>query len=310
MNHPSPKSVTTIREFLALIEKAAGTAEHFGFRGQKNRSWNLECGAYRRLRDFDNLNSSRGSDLQEKFLQYHRDRLIRPARNYNFDTRAGREIGDLEVLAKLQHSGAATCLLDFTRNALVALWIACESDEQEGSEVDGKVFVVELSDRSRFREASQNDAREKDNVSRFLSARDDPRSVLSWYWEPPMVDDIATRTLRQHSIFVFGQPVLSEELAYTVIVSGKAKKDILKELESRHNLSSETLFQDLSGFCSANSQTSPLREVGTSSTYYSQGTTAYGQSNFEAAVMEFTEGLCLRPDRADLYLGRAHARTS
>ena len=48
---------------------------------------------------------------------------------------------ELELLADLQHHGAATCLLDFTRGALIALWFACEK-----SETDGKVFVVNTAD--------------------------------------------------------------------------------------------------------------------------------------------------------------------
>ena len=42
----------------------------------------------------------------------------------------------LEVMAQLQHYGAATGLIDFTESALAALWFACK-DEQDKP---GRVF--------------------------------------------------------------------------------------------------------------------------------------------------------------------------
>ena len=44
----------------------------------------------------------------------------------------GRQLSDLEILAELQHFGAATCLIDFSRSALVALWFACQTGFKRG----------------------------------------------------------------------------------------------------------------------------------------------------------------------------------
>src|SRR5438105_1147733 len=52
----------------------------------------------------------------------------------------GRRLTDLELLAVLQHFGAATRLLDFTKNAFSALWFACNSDPAEY----GLVFFARL----------------------------------------------------------------------------------------------------------------------------------------------------------------------
>lgn len=47
-----------------------------------------------------------------------------------------------EILSKMQHYGLPTRLLDVTTNALVALYFACEGDENN----DGAVFVIEPQD--------------------------------------------------------------------------------------------------------------------------------------------------------------------
>ena len=188
--------------------------------------------------------------------------------------------------------------------------MACESELTNGKEVNGKVFAAQLSDRKRFRELSQVDARERGNIRNILSSYDSSRSNLSWYWEPPMVEDIAPRILRQHSIFVFGHPILAEDSVYSVKIAGHAKQGILEELELQHGLSSESLFQDIFGFSSANNHISGLKIVETSVDYFRRGTQAYNQDNYETAILDFTEAVYLRPASAELFVGRAHARAS
>jgi hypothetical protein len=52
----------------------------------------------------------------------------------------GSGLGELELLARLRHHGAATRLLDCSRNAFVALWFACRWEPDQ----DGVLIGFEL----------------------------------------------------------------------------------------------------------------------------------------------------------------------
>ena len=65
-------------------------------------------------------------------LKVNKD-LIKEARRQGHDQKNGQQLSDLELLAELQHFRAATCLIDFTRSALVALWFAVSQTPKKRS---------------------------------------------------------------------------------------------------------------------------------------------------------------------------------
>ena len=301
--------VNSVEEYLDWVREVVDPAGNFAFRGQARAEWSLECGAARRLSRHDDMSSGLTErDLQEKFVQYHRIKLIRPARNYGFGSQQGRELGDLEILAKLQHLGAATCLLDFTRNPLIALWMACENKAEHGH--DARVVAVNYSDRARFRELGQIEAQNKDNLGQILGYfAEGTRSSMSWYWEPPLVEDVAPRIIRQDSLFVLGHAVLPEAGTQSAVISASNKREILEALISQHGLSSESLYKDIYGFAFANSQHSGLQAIAITRDYVESGREAFTQENFEAAIQDFTEAVYLQPQNAATYCFLAHARS-
>lgn len=93
------------------------------FRGQKCCRWQLAASAERRIQaDFGYEIGEIPGDL---YYWYHKN-LIDQIKLKGLHRRETRELFDLEILAELQHYGAATGLLDFSRNSLIALWFACE----------------------------------------------------------------------------------------------------------------------------------------------------------------------------------------
>ena len=88
-------------KFLSKIPSSGG---RYAFRGQEYAEWALESSAVRRL----GLSRSRHS--RDIDFKYHRDELIVPARKAGFGLEDGRELTDLQLLAKLRHFGAAAGL--------------------------------------------------------------------------------------------------------------------------------------------------------------------------------------------------------
>ena len=156
------KSVSEYRrEILAIKEQWPNPA--LAFRGQERADWPLESSAERRLRN--SLASEDGKVTDDLFVEYHKDTLLKKGKLRNYDRREGRHLDELELLADLQHHRAATCLVDFTRNALVSLWFACAEPDK-----DGKVFVANTADVIAFQEVTptdMNDTAIEDILIRF-----------------------------------------------------------------------------------------------------------------------------------------------
>jgi len=157
------------------------------YRGQGNASWSLESGALRRLERGHFLPTD-GKQLRKKIRDYQNTHLLKPLNIID----SGNQRDELR-LAELQHHGAATMLLDFTKSPLVALWFACseELDEDENP-ADGKVFVFDL----------------EDPVNLWKDGRDrkwlKDRKQGNVYFEPD--HSLSPRVAAQQSVFVVCDP--------------------------------------------------------------------------------------------------------
>ena len=107
--------IKTLNEFIKWVESINPNLESelYLFRGLSNEKYQIEASAWRRLP------SSYNRISLDEFLEINRV-LIKEARLQGHDYKNGRKLTDLEVLAELQHLGAATCLIDFTYSAQIA----------------------------------------------------------------------------------------------------------------------------------------------------------------------------------------------
>lgn len=116
------ETVDSIQYFLKIVFSVADKGKHVVFRGQADKDWKLIPSLLRYENKRDN----------SRYIYKHLSK-------YKY-TNIASENGDfIEELVNLQHYGIPTCLLDWTKNALVALFF-CVS---EFFDKDGYVFVID-----------------------------------------------------------------------------------------------------------------------------------------------------------------------
>ena len=167
--HPETMGRSGIKSLNEFINWTAQLeSKDYVFRGVPNETYRIQSSAYRRPKEEDRS--------FKKFLEINKGLIEEAAlRGYDEDKRNGRELKHLEILAELQHFGAATCLIDFTYNALVALWFACQPDskiQDSERQPNGKVFAV-FNKPPRFTKIES--ASLSWTIDRFLQDSDNPQ---------------------------------------------------------------------------------------------------------------------------------------
>lgn len=202
-NHNQSKyEISSLEEYHTAISAISDYCadQSFVFRGQSNSTWELNSSAARRIQkslDFENTDIP-----NEIFCAYH-ERLLENAKLRGFHIKEGRILSDLELLAELQHNHAATCLIDFTKNSLIALWFACSNYRTEKcgkeedpynkinlchpckqADVNGSVFVINTNDHTIFSPISYSDFSKK-SLDFFLKQKegqiaiDNPNEIIN-----------------------------------------------------------------------------------------------------------------------------------
>jgi len=277
------------------------------FRGQGNRKWKLESSADRRLREAKSSLS---------LVEYLTEHLIKPARNEGYARRQDGELNDLELLATLQHQGAATCLLDFTSSFHIALWFACQNIKRSGF-----VFIVDRGDINSFREVTPEQAKDgiknllqpKDTTQRdksestLLASRSDADSHPIYYWQPPPNEN---RIVVQHSCFIFSARPIEGNRYKQIIIDRKDKESIKESLKLYYGLERRTVFRDFTGFASSHGQREPITQVRRSLQWLQSGNRHFQQGKYKDAIASYSEAIGLNPKFAEAYNNRGNAKFS
>lgn len=148
-------------------------------------------------------------NLHKRMIPYIRANYINALRDMiktakkQFPNKYVSTMSDLEILADIQHNGGATCLVDFSKNILTALWFACNTDFSS----DGFVYCYDI----------MNDIIAKDNLSYVKDESCSIESLLAQtYRETNICSNVETRfciweptphsnrIIRQDSVFIFG----------------------------------------------------------------------------------------------------------
>jgi FRG domain len=256
----------SLAEFTSLIQwEWLGPGGLTAWRGQADIDWPLHSGAHRRL-----LHAPQGwvlddSDTLERALVEYEDKLLNSARMAGHGHTGTRDLDDLELLARLQHHGAATRIVDFSSSAIIALWFACRSNPDKW----GVVFCANL-------DAGKHMKTQEDVRRAITTTRADARNTL-FYWYPSA---LSPRIPAQAGMFVWSRACggcdwtslgggqddprwqgstsnLDPEFA-AIAISPELKNALRLRWNDLLGLSEERAFPDFDGFATAHGATQPL----------------------------------------------------
>ena len=233
----------------------------------------------------------------QRLLKKRQNELIERIRS-----RTSKIGGDLEKLVASQHYGAKTNLLDFTENVFVALFFACWRDENE----DGRVVI-------KHRRVFYELATEKDMFP-------DEKIALM---VPP---ERYRRAADQNTVLLHApKGFLSITEDETVLIRKEWKKEILELLENVHNISYETIFDDIEGVIERQNREDEIRTAADSQlkidfegivepdaeAYYNRGSAYATKLNpdYERAVLDYDVAISLDPNYSEAYNNRGFAYT-
>ena len=181
---------------------------------------------------------------------------------------------DLEILTELQHHGGKTNLIDFTADYLIALFFAADGSPDK----DGRIILLK---------------KESDSYQ----VEKPPKTI--------------NRVESQKSIFVQNSKgfVAPDD---EVIIPKDSKQPMLNYLRKHHDISTETIYNDLHGFITNRS----IHE--SAYTHFHKGLTCQNRGDsakkreerqewYEKAVAHYTGALKLKPDFAEAYNNRGIA---
>lgn len=220
---PIPQlTVSSVGEYIQAIIAINSIYKRALFRGQADKEWKIKSYAYREIED-----KSKIAPTQKILHDYHRN-LIAEARHLK-DT---DEHADMTFLAHMQHNGARTCFIDYSRNPLISLWFACISEEQ----ADGSVYCIENS--NRINDLFTIDG---DTTIDTLFAQSNTVNVFI----PP---NINRRIISQQSVFLISARGFIDKSAHiSLIIPQNCKNEIVEQL-ALVGISRKTLFPDFHGF--------------------------------------------------------------
>ena len=252
------------------------------FRGVSRDTYEIEASAYRRL-------LSEADKNPDQLLRINQD-LIEKARLLGHDQKNGQQLSDLELLAELQHFGAATCLIDFTRNALVALWMACQ--QSTAGEANGKVVAVRSDDSARFETITPKLVTNED-IDYFFK-EDEQRGYPLYQWQPKYQNN---RIIAQQSVFIFGGAQIEIEAECVILKGGKG--DILTSLDKVSGISEGTIYPDFDGFARLHAHNKSYVEPDPQD-HLQRGSEVYQRGDLDDAIDRYDEAISLRNPEGDL----------
>lgn len=240
---PYPRQIESLGEFFSICNGLLKEDGVFWFRGHADLRWTLTPSA---LRYANAEVRNKALTLLRDFKRYAQIKLSHPP---------GRD-DELEWVQLARHFGLPTRLLDWTRNAAIALYFACLRTPEK-NDVDGAVFVLNPEDLNR--EADPKNARildahsDADRIARYLrlSGARNPRGLKTIAINP--VWNSERIVLQQGAFTLHGSRefTLTRGQAPSLVclkVPSENKRRLLSELE-RAGINEMSIFPEPEHMC-------------------------------------------------------------
>ncbi len=303
--------IESLNDFIDWVNQL-GREKHW-FRGVPNQNYKIQASAYRRLKEDTDDSEIPKSPYRARMERVKRNRkvfqinsdLVADARLRGHDEKDGRKLVDLEILAEFQHYFAATWLIDFSHNAQIALYFACQKDlkwennSQDSEEAPSGIVYAVCNDPNRFKKVDSSLLQKE--INKF-SQFDIEVTPQLYHWEPRHQNN---RVIAQQSIFLFGSYELTDDGA--CIIKDSNKEDILTELEHVSGITQAMLFPDFDGFARLYRENVPYTELNAAE-YAERANDAYRTEQYQNAIADYSKAIELDSDNPSYYYYRAQAK--
>ena len=181
------------------------------------------------------------------------------------------EMCDLDILADLQHNGGATCLVDFSKSFLTALWFACSDNEDYKGYIYCYDIMGDMIKHNALTYVKKKD--ENKNIAELLTLTYSHTNITSdlesrfLIWEPSTRNN---RIQRQDSIFIFGMEKfkVSNHTIKILEIQAEEKKHILYALRVLFNVTYKTIYNDSIGYATSNEKSKLVDSLRINNAYW------------------------------------------
>lgn len=271
----NPREPNSWRSVLEAINRLATLREPtYVWRGHESLDWLLVPSIYRKLGLQPPFASEHDAMAAATAVNREVAAILRRSEGHGYDSLQGRSIGELTHLALLQHSGAATPLLDVTADPLVALYFACRPGQHRND--DAVLLAID----ARRQRMAHFDLSWDKSWAESLAVLQGRAETTGIYTPAPLV---TPRLLAQRGRFIFGatpvdvpysavcvaernhwgindlwelfghrgpgRPAIPPVVA--IRVAAPHKERLREVLDTAFGLNQESLFPDLVGFAAA-----------------------------------------------------------
>lgn len=247
MQPPKLETPATINELVSILVDQTDDPDYcYAWRGQANLAWTPYPGIYRRLL---NNGYSKEDVTEDLVLRYETDPLCE-ANGLGYYGEAGGT--RLNFMIDMQHQGAATRLLDVTRNYLVALWFASRSPLNTAGVIYRYIIRREFYISSE-RLQSWDDITTKDlaGIPILVSPKQINERIKAQ--QAIFLTSVLSMPLSEGSVFTNLSPFHEVQI---VLIDFRLKPAIQQYLEHSYGIREFDLFPDFPGYAHANAQNS------------------------------------------------------